>query len=86
MITQIPLKKDFSLLGRRRYLEKTLTDFNAANKIKNFPIQRNASDGFKIALCQLNLKFRESGLDAHIVLTLHDEIVLEVKKEKAVQA
>jgi DNA polymerase-1 len=68
-------------LGRRRYLEKFIKDPSAVNKIKNFPIQGTAADGFKTALCQLNRRFQELGLDAHLVLTLFDEIVIEVREE-----
>ena len=67
-------------LGRRRYFEKILGETNSWNKIKNFPIQGTASDGFKTALCELDQKFRELGLDAHLVLTVHDEILVEVKE------
>ena len=69
-------------LGRRRYLEKILGEERIDNQIRNFPIQGTASDGFKTALCQLDRKFLELGLDAHIVLTVHDEILVEVKEDK----
>jgi DNA polymerase I len=68
-------------LGRRRYLDQVVDNSNPGNKIKNFPIQGTASDGFKIALCRLNEKFQDMGLDAHLVLTLHDEIVVEARDE-----
>ena len=44
-----------------------------------------AADGFKIALCRLDNKFQELGLDAHLVLTLHDEIAVEARDELADQ-
>jgi DNA polymerase I len=53
------------------------------NQIKNFPIQGTAADGFKRGLCMLDRKFQELGLDAHLVLTMHDEIVVEVKGDEA---
>jgi DNA polymerase I len=68
-------------LGRRRYLEQVIGKLNAGNKIKNFPIQGTAADGFKIALCRLNKLFQELGLDAHLILTLHDEIVIEARDD-----
>ena len=55
---------------------------NPANKIKNFPIQGTASDGFKLALCELDRRFREFGLDAHLVFTLYDEILVEVNEDE----
>jgi DNA polymerase I len=70
-------------LGRRRYLEKILGEDKVDNQIKNFPIQGTAADGFKTALCLVDQKFRELRLDAHLVLTMHDEVVVEVKAEVA---
>jgi DNA polymerase I-like protein with 3'-5' exonuclease and polymerase domains len=71
-----------SALGRRRYLEKILGEDKVDNQIRNFPIQGTASDGFKGALCELDRKFQELGLDAHLVLTVHDEILVEVKDDE----
>jgi DNA polymerase I-like protein with 3'-5' exonuclease and polymerase domains len=68
-------------LGRRRYLEKFIKDPNPENKVKNFPIKGTVSDGFQMALCQLVRGFRKLGLDARLVLTLYDEIVVEAKEE-----
>ena len=68
-------------LGRRRYLEKILGEPKIDNQIRNFPIQGTASDGFKTALCELDRKFRELGLNAHLILTVHDEILVEVKAD-----
>ena len=68
-------------LGRRRYLEKILGEPKIDNQIRNFPIQGTASDGFKTALCELDRKFRELGLNAHLILTVHDEILVEVKED-----
>jgi DNA polymerase-1 len=68
-------------LGRRRYLEKFIRDPGAENKIRNFPIQGTVSVGFKKALCQMDREFRKLGLDAHLVMTLYDEIVVEVREE-----
>jgi hypothetical protein len=73
-------------LGRRRYLEKILGEDKVDNQIRNFPIQGTASDGFKTALCQLDRKFQELELDAHLVLTVHDEIVVEVREDVVEEA
>jgi DNA polymerase I len=58
-------------------------ELDAGNKIKNFPIQGTAADSFKIALCRLDEKFKALRLDAHLVLTLHDEIVVETREDVA---
>jgi DNA polymerase I len=68
-------------LSRRRYPERIIKEPKVDNQIKNFPIQGTAADGFKTALCQLDRKFQKLGLAAHLVLTMYDEVVVEVKVE-----
>lgn len=49
----------------------------------NMPIQGTSADIIKIAIVKIFNKFREEDIDAHIIVTVHDEIVVEVKKEEA---
>jgi DNA polymerase I len=70
-----------SALGRRRYLEKILGEAKIDNQIRNFPVRGTASDGFKMALCKLDRKFKELELDAHLVLTVHDEILVKARED-----
>ena len=48
----------------------------------NMPIQGTSADIIKIAIVKIFNKFREEDIDAHIIVTVHDEIVVEVKKEE----
>jgi DNA polymerase I len=73
-------------LGRRRYLEKILGEDKVDNQIKNFSIQGTAADGFKTALCLVDQKFQELRLDAHLVLTMHDEVVVEAREDVVEEA
>ena len=41
------------------------------------PIQANGADGFKLALCLISSGLE--GMDARIVHTLHDEIIVEAR-------
>ena len=43
----------------------------------NMPIQGTSADIIKIAIVKIFNKFRELGIDAHIIVTVHDEIVVE---------
>ncbi len=43
----------------------------------NLPVQANGADGFKLALVLLSEKL--NGLDARIVHTQHDEIIVEAR-------
>jgi len=64
-----------SKLGRRRKVDDDVRD----NSIVNFPIQATASDGFKLALLDLDQKLE--GLDARIVHIIHDEIIVEARED-----
>jgi DNA polymerase I len=73
-----------TLLGRRRYIP----ELQAANpRVRdlgrrmalNAPIQGGASDVFKLAMIRVDRALEErSGLECHMLLTVHDELVFEV--------
>lgn len=48
----------------------------------NMPIQGTSADIIKIAIVKIYNKFKEEKIDAHIVVTVHDEIVVEVKNDE----
>ena len=50
---------------------------------KNMPIQGTSADITKFALVYIYNKIREDGLDAYLVHTVHDEIVVEAREEIA---
>lgn len=64
-------------LGRRMKVSEDTKD----TSLYNYPVQATAADGFKQALIKLYRKLE--GLDAKIVHTLHDEIIVEVNEEIA---
>ena len=47
----------------------------------NYPVQGTAADGFKMALIRLDDEL--AGYDARIVHILHDEVIVEVRKDIA---
>ena len=55
-----------------------LTEGTRDTSLYNFPIQGTAADGFKQALIKLDGKLKD--LDAMIVHTLHDEIIVEAEE------
>jgi len=72
-----------TLLNRRRMLP----DINSANKISrefaertaiNTPIQGTAADLIKLATVAAVKRLKEQGLDAELLLQIHDELVFEV--------
>lgn len=77
-----------SLSGRRRYFSATSTDNRALygrfeRAAKNYPIQATNADILKRALALLYERLPD---DVYIVLTVHDEIILESPEVKAEEA
>ncbi len=71
-------------MGRRRYIP----ELNAQNGnlrafgkrvAMNAPIQGAAADIMKLAMIKVHDAIRASGIDAKIVMQVHDELVIEVK-------
>jgi len=78
-----------TLFGRRRFVPE-LTSKNrrareAAERVAiNMPIQGTAADLIKLAMVKLDARLGEVG--AHLLLQVHDELVLEAPKERAQEA
>ncbi len=72
-----------TLLGRRRYFPmlKNPTNVNLKNREEreaiNAPIQGTAADIMKIAMLKLPPALQAAGLQAKMLLQVHDEVVLE---------
>jgi DNA polymerase-1 len=74
-----------TIFGRRRYIP----DIRAANRgirqaaermAVNMPIQGAAADIMKYAMIRVDRALRESGLQARLLLQVHDELVLEAPR------
>ena len=66
----------YSLLGRRRFLGTFDTDKGQRRSV-NFPVQSLASDVCLHTLNKLYKKMKEEGMQAKIVATVHDSIVVD---------
>jgi DNA polymerase-1 len=58
----------------------------AERQAVNWLPQGFASDIMKVAMVNMSKEFKEKGLDAHVLLQIHDEVVVEVKKDQSEQA
>ncbi|MBI1833214.1 MAG: DNA polymerase I [Candidatus Andersenbacteria bacterium] len=77
-----------TLLGRKRYvpeLESNNPQVRAAAERAafNFPLQGTAADIIKKAMIELQRDIEKNFPDARMVLTVHDELVVEVSERKA---
>ena len=82
-------KKEFveTETGRRRYLAEInspnfMVQAGAERMAINMPIQGLAADIMKLAMIKVYENFRNDK-DIKMILQIHDEIILEVKEEKA---
>jgi DNA polymerase-1 len=73
----------FTMLGRRR----SLPDINSRKRAarlytervaRNTPIQGTAADIMKLAMLRVHRALAAAGIDAPMILTVHDELVFEV--------
>ncbi len=78
-------------MGRRRYIP----ELNSQNGIMrafgkrvamNAPIQGAAADIMKLAMIKVDRALKAKRLDAHIVMQVHDELVVEAKEEQKREA
>ncbi|MFM8972772.1 MAG: DNA polymerase [Actinomycetota bacterium] len=72
-----------TLLGRRRLLPELTSDNFRIRQMgermaQNAPVQGTAADIFKLAMIHTRRALADHGLASRMVLTVHDELVLEV--------
>ena len=76
-----------TILNRRRYLpDITSSNFNlrsfAERTAMNTPIQGSAADIIKKAMIDMNTRLEQEGLQAKLLLQVHDELIFEAPKEE----
>ncbi len=80
-----------TIFQRRRYIpelrssKKTLVSFGERVAM-NTPIQGSAADIIKIAMLKADEALKEKGLDARIILQVHDELIVEANENCAEEA
>ena len=76
-----------TLFGRRRYLpELTSSNFNlrafGERVARNMPVQGTAADIIKIAMVRVFERLKNEGLQAKLILQVHDELIVECPQEE----
>ena len=80
-----------TMLGRRRYIpelsaqNKNLQHFGERIAM-NSPIQGSAADIIKIAMINVHRRLVQRGIDASLILQVHDELLIEANKNCADEA
>ncbi len=69
-----------TLLGRRRLIPETASEWERFTALVNTPVQGSSADGMKQALVLLASRLPVS---ARILSTVHDEVIVEVPEEEA---
>ena len=77
--------------GRRRLIPELLGTNKMQQKFgervaMNSPIQGTAADVIKLAMIRVHKRLRESGIDARLILQVHDELLIESHRDCAEQA
>ena len=77
-----------TIMGRRRWLpELKSSNFNTRSfgerVALNAPIQGTAADLIKKAMIRVDARLRAEGLEARLVLQVHDELIVECPEEEA---
>ena len=79
-----------TLYGRRRWLpELKSSNFNTRSfgerVALNMPIQGTAADIIKLAMIRVDARLQAEGLEARLVLQVHDELIVECPEQEAEQ-
>ena len=75
-----------TILGRRRYMPGLISGnymlrAAAEREATNAPLQGSAADLMKLAMVRIDRALDESGLEAAMLLQIHDELIFEVRKK-----
>ena len=80
-----------TMYGRRRYLPE-LNNANAALRAQgermamNAPIQGTAADVIKLAMVRVYRRMKAEGLQAQLILQVHDELIVECPEDEKERA
>lgn len=77
-----------TMFGRRRYIpeltsQKKMMQAFGERVAMNSPIQGSAADIIKIAMINADKALKESGLDAILILQVHDELIVDAAEKDA---
>lgn len=79
-----------TMFGRRRYLPELSSGKHMMRAFgervaRNMPIQGTAADIIKIAMIRVDNRLKQEGLQARLILQVHDELIVEAPQEESAQ-
>lgn len=79
-----------TMFGRRRYLPeltsgKRMMRAFGERVARNMPIQGTAADIIKIAMVRVDSRLKKEGLQARLILQVHDELIVEAPQNESMQ-
>ncbi len=80
-----------TIFGRRRYIPELKAQNKNMQKFgervaMNSPIQGSAADIIKIAMIRVSRRLEKEGLDARLILQVHDELIIEAREADSERA
>lgn len=80
-----------TIFGRRRYIpelssSKAMLRAFGERVAMNSPIQGSSADIIKLTMVEVSDRLRREGLDARLILQVHDELIIEANKRDAERA
>lgn len=80
-----------TIFGRRRYIAELSSQKHQLRAFgervaMNSPIQGSAADIIKLAMINVERRLRQSGIDAKLILQVHDELIIEANCDCADEA
>ena len=80
-----------TIFGRRRYIpelasSKAMLRAFGERVAMNSPVQGSSADIIKLAMINVNKALKNEGLDARLILQIHDELIVEAHKDCAERA
>ncbi len=80
-----------TLFHRKRYLPELSSSNHMMRAFgervaRNMPIQGTAADIIKIAMVKVDKRLKDEGMEAHLILQVHDELIVEAPESEAEKA
>ena len=79
-----------TMFGRRRYLPELTSGKHMMRAFgervaRNMPIQGTAADIIKIAMIRVDERLKKEGLNARLILQVHDELIVEAPQDESMR-